>query len=355
MTEASETRRKTIEAVIYNFAIGDAWGYVTEFMTFGEIITTQPLPPEVLKVSDDTQMGLYTMEAIKTIFGLVEDGEVDLDLIGHDPGTTDFVRRIFADHYVKFSFDEDNNRAPGNTVMGALSEYIQSARVTGLEGAESNDSLGCGTIMRTPWIGLLPIRREDMVNFSILQSQTTHGHPGAWISSAVLTLLIDTLSRISEKDSEIDVGNGAVFDLALSIIDEIYSMDLPLLEGTELEAERFREALKNFSEDWGVIEEELSEDSGRYKDLTVTFGEGWIATEALYCGIGATSLYRGDTAKGIRRLVYTNGDSDSIAAIGGAIMGAIDGETVVPKRRLASFEPRYSEELSQLVEWISEF
>lgn len=338
---------KKVEATVYNFAFGDAWGYVTEFKKFKDIVKKQYQVPEILKVSDDTQMGIYTMKAMK----LMMQNGVDFSQID-DPVVADRIRVAFANAYVMFYYDKDNDRAPGMTCMSALENYIYSSQANGLEGSSKNDSLGCGTIMRTPWIGLLPLTRREMAGLAILHSQTTHGHALSWITSSVLTLMIDDLLHNKNTDDT----DSSMFDHAVRIVDEIRDMNLVLLENYSLDLVNLKQRLETFAFSWNEITKVLREVNGEFVDVNRVFGEGWTADESLYNALGICSLYNNSSEiySGIRRLVYTGGDSDSIAAIAGSIYGAKYGEFAVSKNELInSLEPRYQDELADMIEFIS--
>lgn len=336
-----------IDATVYNFAFGDAWGYVTEFKKFDNIVKNQYQAPPVLKVSDDTQMGIYTMRAMK----LMAKYNVDFSKVD-ETETINHIRRSFANAHVMFYYDEDNDRAPGMTCMAALEAYVHSQQATGFEGSKNNNSLGCGTIMRTPWIGLLPLARREMAGLSVIQSQTTHGHPVSWIVSAILTLMIDDL--LHEKN--VDENDSSMFDHALRVIDELIDMDLAVLSAFVVDMQAVKSSLMLFANSWSDIAEVLQEMNSEFIDVNRVFGEGWTADESLYNAIGVCSFYNDSSQiySGIRRLVYTGGDSDSIAAIGGAIYGAKYGEFAVSKNAIiSSLEPRYRDELNKMVEFIS--
>ncbi|MNR48663.1 ADP-ribosylglycohydrolase [compost metagenome] len=59
-----------------------------------------------------------------------------------------------------------------------------------------------------------------------------------------------------------------------------------------------------------------------------------------------------DPVEGLERLVRSNGDSDSLAAIGGQFIGAFDGFKVFPEEWEAQLEPRYKEELQEVVDFL---
>lgn len=343
---------KHIDAAVYNFAFGDAWGYVTEFKKFEEIQDKQYPVPSVLKVSDDTQMGIYTMKTIE----ILRNSGMNFDNMDFsETHVQDTIRNSFANSYLAFYFDEDNNRAPGMTCMKALEAYYYSARKTGFEGGSKNNSLGCGTIMRTPWIGLLPYKRESLVNLSILHSQTTHGDPAGWISSAILTLMINDF-MFNEENTHETTSN--MFSHALDSLHEIKNMNLSLLNGYEKEFNMLYGQLSLYLEHWDEINSVLPEMNDNFIDLNKIFGEGWIATETLYNALAAVNFYSEESSesiyRGVKRLVYTNGDSDSIAAVGGSLWGVKSGLTPIPVEQIQQkLEKRYREELENLVDFIN--
>ena len=130
-------------------------------------------------------MSLYNTWALQRILKLE-----NLDDLLENGAKQGEVRRIFAEQHLRFEVDPDNGRAPGMTVMTALHHYRRSSQLTGLEGSELNNSKGCGTVMRAPWLGFLDQPRETVAMLSVLQSETTHGHPQAALCSAIAALFV---------------------------------------------------------------------------------------------------------------------------------------------------------------------
>lgn len=360
-------RRHKVSSAVTLFAFGDAWGYVTEFMKYPEILKHQPEVPKVLKVSDDTQMSLYTMSALKTLLDEGIDLRQDYFDLAADAGLQNYVRRLFAEEYVSWARDPDNNRAPGMTCLRAVSEYENikdlDGITTGAEGA-ANASLGCGTIMRAPWIGLLPYDEKTVATLAILQAQTTHGDPVGWIVSAIAALLV----RAGLEETEPQGTEGERFSQALSALDTVEALNTELtehirssrVEGTD-PFDKVRSALTGFRDSWTDIEDRLSSSHSEMTDITTVFGEGWIADEALYAPLGVLSLYGAASEEsilmGIKRLIYTNGDSDSIAAVGGALFGAENTVGTVSTETLEQmttlFEDRYRMEMESTISFIN--
>lgn len=349
-----------IRGAIYGMAFGDSWGFLTEFNKHDDILFVEPKPPSLLQITDDTQMSIYNAVTLQEIFECEED---DLSELAVDANKQNRVRKLFADSHLKFEEDEDNNRAPGVTVMSSLWVYRRSAQKTGLEGSCENDSKGCGTVMRAPWIGLVPWDRETIALLAILQSETTHGHAQASLSSAIAALL---MSDIVSGKFELPRGNAVsrVMDMFTVVSD--LAAEVMQIKSNLVASEDFQNAVlelrdliyKILKVVVNLTDSDLLDPNA---DLCQWFGQGWIAEEALLCAVAAFALYGNDVYGGIRRLVYSNGDSDSIAAIGGSFLGAYTGGQELfdqaklrAVRILGRFEPRYNMELSLAEAFFSE-
>lgn len=345
--ELTARRNSRIRSSVLLFALGDAWGSVTQDETdHQKMLAEPPAVPQELKVTDDTQMSLYTLEAIKTL----RSRGVTFEGLATDAGLQNAVRRAFADAYLEFAHDPDNNRAPGRTVMTALAAYEESMdKITGDEGAD-NSSLGCGTIMRTPWLGLLPYTRPTLMSLAVLQAQTTHGHPKGWASSAVLTMLISDLlyGKVSSP------AEPELLFHAVKLIDEIREMDSNLVEAMSEDLTALENDLLGFAARWYAVERTLDPARDPQADVNDVFGEGWTADETLYNAVGVASLYTQETViPAIKRLVMTRGDSDSIAAVGGSIIGLQHPRNSAALNMIRErLEPRYRKELDAAAEFL---
>lgn len=364
---SKEEREHKIRSSVVLFAFGDAWGFVTEFMDHSKILKKMPDVPKLLKVSDDTQMSLYTMRALKKLSQEGIDLSQDYYDISSDETLQNHVRQLFAEQYVRFAHDPDNNRAPGMTCLDAISKYETACslgRVTrGDEGAR-NTSLGCGTIMRTPWIGLLPYSEDTIATLAILQAQSTHGDPVGWIVSAICSLMV----RSAMGETEPQGSETEHFSLALSALETVENLNPELTKtirdhkvGIIDPFEKVRSALTAFADSWDGITARLLPLEADAVDVSTIFGEGWIADEALYSALGVLSLYgcasEENILYGIKRLVYTNGDSDSVAAVGGALFGAESALGTIRHEKLEQismlFEDRYRMETEEAISFIN--
>lgn len=342
-----------LKGAIYGFAYGDAWGKDAEFKTHDQIIKdNQPFPDPAL-VTDDTQMSLYSVGAIMYEASMNPEA---LKGLHYNEKKRNAVRVLFADSFVEFAEDPDNNRAPGTTCMSALKSYKQwkqlstnESEMTGMEGVVA-DSKGCGANMRSGWLGLLPLEETDIINLAIIQSETTHGHPLA-LASSVLTAL--TLRAIIS--GEIVPRQGHYYDWAVNKVSDLESRVFLFRNNSAGEWN------SNYGKGLTMLGEFLQSkkdqvlafsNSEPTEDICSFFGEGWVAEEAYLCALMGADYSPLDPVEGLERLVRSNGDSDSLAAIGGQFIGAFDGFQVFPEEWEYQLEPRYQEELEEVVEFL---
>lgn len=333
-----------IKGAVYGMALGDAWGAPTEFLSFEHIAQLQPSIPAVLKITDDTQMSIYNIYAMKEILPLLKGGEGDLL---NNVELQDKIRLLFMEQHVNFAYDPDNTRAPGETCMKSLEyfsrlSFLGHQNLTGLEASKRNDSLGCGTIMRAPWLGVLPLKKTTVALLAVLQAQTTHGNPIGWLVSAIMVLLMRDMFTGKEPEN--------LFTLASRKLEYIHSFHSNLTKTIDDKYyDNVFEVLRTH-----VLEWELFQNTPDDVDINTFYGGGWVADEALYNALGAAELYSSDPLLGIKRLVYSGGDSDSVAAIGGALLGVINGYEKIGYNVVDRLEPRYRKELSDVVGWLCE-
>lgn len=334
----------TIDAALSESVRGDALGGITEFDTQAHLST---LPdPDVLNVTDDTQMSLYTMSAIFALFdqGIISPSDSQIPLEKWDK-----VRRVFAAHYITYLNDPDNHagRAPGVTVISALDglerywmRTERDSEVTGVEGARPH-SKGCGSVMRTGWIGLLGIPPTLMIDLAILSASVTHGHPTAQIMAALSPLIVR-----HPAPWVLPLSEHSILEWALTYIAERY--------GLELETEEYELFIHRLSDD--NIDAYLALDL-ESSDLCQFFGDGWTADEAMSCALGALrTAHRADlsTRTLIDRLILSSGDSDSVAMIGALYLTRFFNHA--PDVEYAErIEERYKHEVEALNQKILEF
>ena len=280
------------EGCMVGLAVGDALGFPTEFMRLSGIrakwgregVTDFEAcgghPPGTY--SDDTQMSLAVARA------LLQAGSRSLD---------ELLAAVGAE-FVAGADSPDNNRAPGGTCMHAC--HLLASGVPWRE-AGRNDSKGCGTAMRSAPVGLYCHGDwQRLVEVASAVSLITHGHPCATAGSVATAARMSMALNGMEPRERVE----SLWDLVSSISSEFVSVVRRVPGLLDQEPDRAR----------------------------VELGEGWVAEEAvapaLYCFLRKPDGFSSTVLTGAN----SEGDSDSIACLAGAISGAYNGRETLPAR-----------------------
>lgn len=307
-------REDQFTGCILGLAAGDALGYPAEFRTREQILReigpegitgyishkdprfSRPFivgpdhPPGTF--TDDTQMSLAVAK------GLLEAGGGDLD------AAMDAIGRRF----VAWARSEDNDRSPGETCMTGCRNLGRGVpwRQAGVPGSK-----GCGSAMRVAPVGLYYHRdRERLVEVARATSLPTHGHPAAVEGAAAAALMVAVA---------LDGGDG------------------------EAMLEAIRRACGGRSEDFDECLEKLPRLVSEPPELALSeagLGEGWVAEEAVASALYCVLRHPDDLRAAVLEAVNTDGDSDSIAAICGSVMGARLGLDAIPPPWVRDVESR---------------
>jgi ADP-ribosylglycohydrolase len=299
------TRREAIVGGFMGAAIGDALGFATEFRSRKKILETfgpdgitdfvaqkdprwKP-PPQIIgkdhppgTFSDDTQMAICVAEAI-----LAAPGR-DLER----------VMRAMSQRFVHWAESDDNDRAPGATCMSGCRRLAEGApwQTAGLA-----ESKGCGSVMRVAPIAFAFAQDPAwMLELARASSLPTHRHPAAVEGCAATALAVAfALDRMPPAQ----------------LVDAIERTTRGRCSDLDAAFDRLRAQLSS------PPEEALHESQ---------LGEGWVAEEALvsalYCFLRSPDDFRATMLTAIN----TDGDSDSIACIAGAISGGYNGLEAIP-------------------------
>lgn len=326
-----------IKGCIYGHAFGDALGAPTEFMTLSDILSRWPPdgPRQLLGspayVTDDTQMAIAVGDAIVAAKS------------NHAPPTpTDYANELCS-AFRDWLHSPDNNRFPGMTCIHSC-RGLDAGRPW-LE-ATARHTKGCGANMRVPPVAIACNDAASRAGLSQLQAAVTHGHPTALAASDATAFAI-----------RFCLTGGAVCDLPDALV------------------QYAKEQLHAYHEDWlgdlwrgnyGASPEEFI--SYGWKEMIgilepvqpsaaiavashdpcdVT-GEGWTAEEALATALLCVVSFPDEPGRVIQRAAATRGDSDSIACLAGAMMGAAHGAEAWPRDWYERIE--YSQHLASLCE-----
>ena len=321
-----------VAGALFGSAYGDALGRTTEFQSYAEIAARYgPGGPRELTgspalVTDDTQMALAVAWAVHGV--------------RPDPAT---LERRLRERFVAWANSPDNNRAPGATCMTACREL---ALGTPWQLATVADSKGCGANMRAAPVGLVPgYDLDTLAGVAQLQAALTHGHPTALAASELTAYGVWALRQ-----------GAALTDLPALLRDRCREQreryraewlgDLWRRRPGAASPEAF--AAEGWDECLAVLDRldaalAAPDDGG---DPCLTTGEGWIAEEALATALQCALRHRDDPVAGLARAAATGGDSDSIACITGAFLGAAHGMAAWPAEWADRIE--YADQLAAL-------
>ncbi len=316
-------------------AIGDALGAPVEFWPRAQIVdrfgtkgVRAYLAEDVGgravygRVTDDTQMTLFTIEGIirasvRTdrglgftvgVLHLAYDRWLDTQLLLGPSGRRDgwLINQQWL--YAR--------RAPGLTCLSALeaARDPRSDQQFGL--VASNDSKGCGGVMRSAPFGLV------LGGLARWQFETaaeaagyTHGHRTGRIAAGAFAAIVGGIVRGDKLEK-------AVTD-AIRLAAHY--------EGHE-------ETTRALQRATAIARDEPKATVGALESL----GEGWVAEEALAMAVyvALTHPRPRDVLDALSLAVSHSGDSDSTGAICGNILGALHGETALPPDLVYEIEGR---------------
>jgi len=320
-------------------AAGDALGAPLEFMSRAAIVRrfgAQGIRDHAHAygrlgaITDDTQMTLFTAE------GLLRAASRE-----RPPAHASCVAEV-ALAYQRWLLTQEGNprahrgasgllgvpelhsrRAPGTTCLSALAaargDRLRDTvgKAPPVQQRASNDSKGCGGVMRVAPAGLLLARTLDDAEALPREAfalgadlaALTHGHPSGYLTGGVLAALVALLVR--------GVSLGNALDRAMAALAEHRGHEETL---SALESART-----------------LAAAGPANHAVLARLGEGWVAEEALaisvYCALCAP-----DFEQALVVAVNHSGDSDSTGAITGNLLGAAAGTAQIPERWLEPLE-----------------
>lgn len=322
-------------------AVGDALGAPIEFLSLDAI--RRRFGPRGIQeyaeaygrrgaITDDTQMTLFTAEGLIRAYvrwcgrgmcsvpGVVSHAYRRWLVTQDGPGA---AKDNELDGWLTEVSALHSRRAPGNTCLAAL-------RGLGSFGDPANNSSkGCGGVMRVAPVGMFLAGAQlsksgaslniPAFELGVELAALTHGHPTGQLASG---LFADVIARVL--------------------------LGSPLPEAVRLGLEELRRH-PHHEETSELVEHalKLAESDQGSEFIPASLGQGWVAEEALamslYCALVAPDL-----ESGLRLAVNHGGDSDSTGSIAGNLLGAILGETAIPRRWLQELELR--DEIAQMAD-----
>ncbi|GHJ13501.1 MULTISPECIES: ADP-ribosylglycohydrolase family protein [unclassified Micromonospora] len=318
---------------LFGLAYGDALGKPTEFLTVTEIVRRYgPAGPRELEgdpalVTDDTQMALAVAWAL------------------HDAPayTAEAVEPLLRQRFLDWAASPENNRAPGMTCLRACAELSRGTR---WQQATVAGSKGCGANMRVTPVGLLDVDLDTLAGLAQLQAGLTHGHPTGLAASELTAYAV----RLLRDGAALPALPGLLTERAReqrTVYRGEWLGDLWQRPGVTDPAEFIARGWDDCLRVLGRLEAALArpDDGGDPCRLT---GEGWIAEEALATALLCALRHPDEPVAALARGATTAGDSDSIAALAGAFLGAAYGMAAWPAGWSARIE--YADQLTALAD-----
>jgi len=312
--------RNTIAGAMYGVALGDAMGAPVEFTgikTIHKMLGTHgelPLPASGL-FTDDTQMTIAVARAMRNARSI---------------SPREMVRTL-RKQFIAWQL-HDSARAPGITCTIAISRLRHSPWMRWFQ-ATNPSSKGCGANMRVVPTAFLD-DTETALNLAQLQAAMTHGHPTALAATELTALAVrlaaqgmplTDIPRWLTEYSLIRMEHGTYRTKWLGRLRKRW----PLGVSTDT----------SMRAGWGECLDMLCRlnslldrsPAARPDDACAVLGGGWVAEEALVLGLYYAVTYRESAPLVVSEAARTDGDSDSIASIAGAIIGAALGENAWPE------------------------
>ncbi|WP_326945414.1 ADP-ribosylglycohydrolase family protein [Amycolatopsis sp. NBC_01307] len=315
-------------------AIGDALGAKTEFDSIDRIrelagpagITDFiPAYGGVGRITDDTQMTLFTLEALIRAHAqrrhtgsadVVHSLQLAYQRWLHTQGVAwDRARGPRSDveapdgwlvtHQELFS-----RRAPGLTCFGELEAYGRSG-VRGTVDRPVNNSKGCGGVMRAAPIALWSDDLAEVFRLGAESAALTHGHPSGYLSSGCFAVIVHELLH-----------GRALLDAVATARAELVKYPAHEEQSAALDA-----ALA------------LAEQGPPTPEKVESLGQGNVGETALSMSV-YVALTTTDADTALLASVNHSGDSDSTGSVCGNLVGAMYGEQALRRSWLDQLELR---------------
>ena len=315
-------------------AIGDALGAKTEFDSIDRIreiagpagITDfVPAYGGIGKITDDTQMTLFTLEALirahaqqrRSGTGKVEQSlQMAYQRWLHTQGIPWERARgpkddsAEADGWLVTNRELYSRRAPGLTCFSELEAYGRTGVRAGVD-RPVNNSKGCGGVMRAAPIALWSDDPATVFTLGAESAALTHGHPSGYLASGMFAVIVQQL----------------LLGLPLREAIDVASAELVRQPRHEEQLTALKQAL------------ELAEQGSPTPEKLETLGQGNVGETALSMSV-YVALTTGDPNTALLAAVNHSGDSDSTGSVCGNLVGAMYGEQALRSTWLERLELR---------------
>ena len=283
-------------AMLLAHACGDRFGAPLEFISDASVRSRDVT---LDNWTDDTHMSLYLGEAILAHGA----GPLDPECFGKATG----------DAFVRWLHDPlTPSTAPGGTCLRGAANFERNSDWHS-SGIAASD--GCGAVMRVAPLALA-WRGTELLQAARISALLTHVHPNALEAAIACAWLL-----------------GAILD------------------GKALNASLVEQAIKYLEGDWsqgGNVADSLRaalawlpRQQDWLDEAAIPQGDGgWRSGSALGLAIAAALRWPGQLQLAVEKSARIRGDSDSVACLTGALMGAASGCAAIPAHWLSTLPRR---------------
>jgi len=312
--------------------IGDALGRVTEFIpSTDEIFQKYPhgvhsyddflvddwkYVPVVLKdkkikiapYTDDTAMAKLVMKE------LIQAREHNWDL--------DETMRHIATSFIDDAQDTQLGwaarfRAPGNACKAGVKQLSINFRENRQWDVQANTAGGCGSVMRAHPFGLVFVDNpKKAALWAAEHSKLTHGDPIALAACAAMATGVAYAAQGENPN--------IITEKMIAAAGQYDAVTARKME----RAYKFAQQAKTYK----------GHELRKHNDKVFTEFLGWAAHDAIAATVYAFTLSPDNVMEAIYLGVHTPGDSDSIASMAGALVGARIGAKALPKELIERLE-----------------
>lgn len=389
---AHNTHRAVSRACLLGGTLGDALGAPLEFMRRADMearMDCRSLPQsegDVLRFTDDTQMTLFTAEALLRAGTLPPIPSPVMPTLQSSLRAAEFqhstkddlgqvLETVMVEHYKEAQArapqrlrvkqpeacmlymayrdwrqtqqrprSQEESAGYGSLLLRYQGLWEQrSPDTTCMASLEAkdfyphNDRKGSGTIMRAASVGLyVPKGEHSLYNAFELGQQSarlTHGHPVAILAAGLWAVLVHALAH------------GMLVDEAFETVRKFLFTWRKVQPGKNAKGRRtaYQKGAMRLMESAqllnGLLLAQKLADNGPAATLPPGLGQGWVAEEALaislYC---ALAHLRSEQA--LCTAIFHDGDSDTTGLLTGQLWGLLHGEQGLPAALLHKLEMR---------------
>jgi ADP-ribosylglycohydrolase/protein-tyrosine phosphatase len=300
VTPIPGSRHDRVAGAVLAAAIGDALGHPTEFLSMEAIHTR--FGPEgvrgfelfldeggrrVAPFTDDTQMSELVIEALLEELERGSDRDADLDRT-----MVDLARRFVAWSHSP----RGGHRAPGNACLAGCRALERGVPWREAGGPTAG---GCGSVMRAWPFGLVFDDLSEAEKWAVEHSKLTHRDPIALAACAAVVWGVG----LGLRGRDVDETARAMIDAASRWSEPTASM-----------MKRAHDEARD----------------GTPPSVTLDRLRGWAAHEAIAGALYLLVRHPDDPRAALLEGANTPGDSDSLASIAGALVGARVGLAKLP-------------------------